>query len=295
MARVQTQLSLRRSVSRVLALERGLSERNAELESANTQLKEWADRTNRDIQLAARIQATYLPREESPNLNGVEFGWRYEPSAELAGDALNMFALGDRHVGFYVFDVSGHGVAASLTAVSAARIMSSPNDPDSILCDRVDGGRPLPPARVLALLNERFVFNADTGQFLTCFYGVLDTTTRELRYASAGHPGPIWVRRDGAALTLETTGAPIGVGEQYDEVTVTLAAGDRLFAYSDGIVESRDPDGEFFGMDRMSALAAGVAALSLRDAVAKVERDLATFRGGKPAGDDISLLALECG
>ncbi|RYG71082.1 serine/threonine-protein phosphatase, partial [bacterium] len=204
------------------------------------------------------------------------------------------FALGDRHVGFYLLDVSGHGVAASLTAVAAARMMSAPGDPDSLLCDRATGA-PLPPARVLGQLNERFTFNGDTGQFLTCFYAVLDTATRVLCYACAGHPGPIWVNGDGVTQSLDATGLPVGIGEeQYEERCVTLAPRDRVYVHSDGIIESRSPDGSFFGLARLASLVADVRAVPLLESVARIERDLAAFRGGKPAGDDVSLLAIEC-
>lgn len=298
MARVQTQLSLRRSVARVLALEKYLSERNVELESANQRLRAAAERTNREMALAARIQATYLPRESAPQVadGRVRCAWRYEPSEHLAGDALNVFSLDDEHVGLYVLDVSGHGVAASLTAVTAARMLSGPGDPDSILCDRSNGRgcEPRPPRVVLEQLNERFAFNADTGQFVTCFYAVLNTTTRVLRYASAGHPGPLWSNADRPARTFESTGLPVGIGDGYEEREVTLAAGDRVFAYSDGIIESRSPGGEFFQIARLADLVDATRSMPLADAVERIEQELAAFRGGKPAGDDVSLLSIEC-
>ena len=297
LARVQTQMSLRQSVRRVLALERYLSDRNAELEAANERLRKAAERTNRELVLAAKIQAAYLPKEAGPRVHHVRFAWRYEPSAELAGDALNVCELDAEHVGFYLLDVSGHGVAASLTAVSAARMLAAPTESDSILVDRLRGSRLRGPADVMAHLNERFAFNADTGQFLTCFYGVLNTATRVLTYASAGHPGPMWVPVDGRPpRMLESTGLPVGIGERYEERVIALAAGDRVYAYSDGVSESRGiADEDLFGTARLATLVDGLRPFELLDSVTRLELAVADFRGGRPAGDDLSVLALECG
>lgn len=293
LARVQTQLALRKSVARVMALERYLSDRNADLERANEQLKKAAEQTDRDMALAARVQATYLPRDPNPRVAGVEFAWKYEPSTQLAGDALNFFAFGESVVGFYVLDVSGHGVAASLTAVAASRMMSEPGDPASILSENGEGIVARTPAEVLRQLNERFAFNADTGQFVTCFYGLFNSRTRELRYASAGHPGPILCAGQ-AQTVLETTGLPIGIGDGYEERSIVLSPGDRLFVYSDGIVESRSPAGEFYSIELFRELAGTMAGRSLAESVAAIDETLCDFRGGCSAGDDLTLLAMQC-
>jgi sigma-B regulation protein RsbU (phosphoserine phosphatase) len=113
LARIQTQLSLKRAVEEVVRLERRLAERNHDLEGANARLAEANRRMERDLRAAAKIQGAFLPRGE-PDLSGARFAWHYRPCDELAGDGLNVFALDDRHAALYVFDVSGHGVASAL-------------------------------------------------------------------------------------------------------------------------------------------------------------------------------------
>ncbi len=152
MARVQTQLLVKRSVQQVLDLERRLLQRNAELERVNTELTAANARINADLVAAAKIQESYLPTK-LPVVPGYTFAWTYEPCEHLAGDFLNVCPLGGDHYGLYVLDVSGHGVAASLLAVAAARALSPAPDPDSILISSITaaahpgrrGGRPAEP------------------------------------------------------------------------------------------------------------------------------------------------------
>jgi response regulator RpfG family c-di-GMP phosphodiesterase len=88
LARVQTQLALKRSVERIVRLEQSLAQRNAELEEANRCMK-------RDLETAAKVQAALLPREV-PAMAGADFAWQFKPCTELAGDLLNIVPLGER-------------------------------------------------------------------------------------------------------------------------------------------------------------------------------------------------------
>ncbi len=126
-ARVETHLKLRR-------LQVELEEANARLEKAN-------GRMSRDLEAAARIQKTFLPRA-APGVPGAEFAWGYRPCDELAGDGLNIIPLGGGKVGLYVLDVSGHGVSAALLSVTLSRLLSPPSEPSSILIRHRDDPDP---------------------------------------------------------------------------------------------------------------------------------------------------------
>ena len=99
MARVETQLSLRNSVRQIIKLERRLSERNIALEGANQHLQEAAERARRELEMAAKVQSSLLPKV-APSFNGVQFAWAFQPCNELAGDALNVGQVGPNHVSF---------------------------------------------------------------------------------------------------------------------------------------------------------------------------------------------------
>ena len=238
-ARVETHLKLRRL--------------QLELQAANVGLAKANGRMSRDLKAAAKIQESFLPRGV-PRAPGAEFAWLYLPCDELAGDGLNVIPLGDGRVGLYVLDVSGHGVAAALLSVALSRRLSPPSDPSSILIRGGDGGGrndPAPPVEVAARLNQLFPFDPATEQFATLVYGVLDAATGEFRYVSAGHPGPVHLPAGAEPVLLQSHGFPIGLAaDDYEERSVCLGSGDRLYLYSDGVPEAMDPAGRPFGSVR---------------------------------------------
>jgi sigma-B regulation protein RsbU (phosphoserine phosphatase) len=281
-ARVETHLKLRR-------LQTELEEANRRLEAAN-------GRMSRDLRAAGKIQATFLPRE-APPVPGLDFAWAYRPCDELAGDGLNVVPLGGSRVGLYVLDVSGHGVAPALLSVTLGRLLSPPSDPSSILVREKDGrGRVdvTPPAEVAARLNRLFPFDPATEQFATLVYGVLDAATGEFRYVTAGHPGPVHLAAGAAPVALASPGFPIGLADDaHAERTVRLAAGDRLYLYSDGIPEAMSPAGEPYGHARLMATVERGRSVPLASAVAALQAEVEHWC--RPAGprDDMSIVAAE--
>ena len=295
LARVQTHLTMKRSVEQIIELEQRLNERNLQLEDANHQLRDAATRAQHELNAAAKIQETFLP-QSLPLYDGVQFAWTFKPCQELAGDSLNVCPLDDEHVGLYVLDVTGHGVAASLTAVSANRALSPASDPQSMLVQRTLGSRavqPVPPSEVAERLTRKFAWNDATAQFLTCFYAVLNAKTRTLTYTSAGHPGAVRVAADGATTLLDGTGLPIGLGEHYEQHSVELIPGDRVYLYSDGVTETMNPTLTLFGNDNLYQALATARPQTLQDSIAALVQTIDTWRGDTPARDDVSILALE--
>lgn len=296
LARVQTQVLMRQAVARALDLDRRLRDRNIELESANAQLLRAAERATAELRAAAEVQAAFLPKFPPP-VAGVRCAWAFEPCQELAGDSLNAIALDDHHVGLYVLDVSGHGVAASLLAVAATRLLSTIGNTDSLLLDPApDGGLPQPadPAKVAAQLNERLPWNDATRQFLTLYYATLDAKNGLFTYTSAGHPPAVRVPAQGTPHLLEGSGLPIGLAtEPYDRQQIQLNPGDRVYLYTDGITEAMNADRDLFGDERlMNALHEG-SSLDLKHSINLVMQRIHEWRGIAPNRDDATVLAVE--
>ena len=281
-ARVETHLKVRR-------LQIELEETNARLAKAN-------GRMSSDLKAAAKIQATFLPRE-TPRVPGADFAWIYRPCDELAGDGLNVIPLGDGNVGLYVLDVSGHGVASALLSVTMSRLLSPPPMPSSILIRGGDGEDRFavtPPAEVADRLNRLFPFDSATEQFATIVYGILNTATGEFRYVSAGHPGPVHLPSGANPVLLASPGSPIGLADDaYEERSVRLGVGDRLFVYSDGVPEAMSPDDEQFGDARILKSIGQGRTKPLPDSVATLLADVARWHGSAKPQDDISILAVE--
>jgi phosphoserine phosphatase RsbU/P len=296
LARVQTHLTLKHSVEKVLNLERCLSEHNTALEAANGKLTQAAVRTQRDLQAAARIQESFLPKSHL-KAGRLQFDWTFRPCEALAGDSLNICPLDADHLGVYVLDVTGHGVAAALLAVAATRVLSPASDPDSLLVHvNPDTGNrePLPPAQVADRLNRKFAWGSDTEQFVTLFYAVVNIKSGDFRYVSAGHPGAIHLKHSSPAVTLDGSGMPIGIGESYLDQTAHLDPGDRLYLYSDGVTEAMSPQRDLFGKQRLVEVLDRGRTLKLKESIALLMTEINDWCGSTPPSDDISVVGIEC-
>jgi sigma-B regulation protein RsbU (phosphoserine phosphatase) len=278
-ARVRTHLELRR-------LHRELAQVNETLAAANRKMRQ-------DLAAAAKVQQALLP-SCVPALAGWEFAWRYRPCDELAGDSLNVFPLRDGHIGAYVLDVSGHGVAASLLAVSVTQSMVPRDGDDSVVTDPAAGSVG-PPALVASRLNERYPMTAQANRYFTLAYGVLDPATGAFRHVCAGHPGPVLVRHGEAVESLDLPNFPIGMvpGAEYAESVVELRPGDRLYLHSDGLVEEVSPQGEQFGCPRLRAQLRAARDLPLQESVDALIEAVLTWREAGDLSDDVTVLAIE--
>jgi sigma-B regulation protein RsbU (phosphoserine phosphatase) len=288
-ARVRMQLRLKRANDRVRQLERDLAERNRALQASN-------ERMRADLAAAARIQEAMLPTA-LPERPEARFAWLFKPCAELAGDALNVFALDEDRIGFYVLDVVGHGFAAALLSVAVSRVLTPSRDSFLVRPSAEPPGyRILAPREVAEQLNRRFPFDSATEQFFSILYGVLDLRSRELVFVTAGHPGPIHLPHgaDAPRLIASRERAPIGIGDHgYPEHSMLLEPGDRLVIYSDGVPDVHNAAGESFGAARMIDSLAASRDLPLEQSLAALWADVERWCGRTARHDDASLVALE--
>ena len=256
----------------VIAAIRDMTERRSierELRRVNEQLR-------RDVNVAARIQRSLLP-DRSAGIPGFAVEWLFEPCDRLGGDSFNVFEAVDKFVGFYMLDVTGHGIVTALQSVALTRILAStwpqPNDPM--------------PAKLAERLNAEFPINVEAWQYFTFLGGVLDRSAGVLRYVSAGHHGPIHVPAGGAPVALEAAGLPIGMfpDAEYDEFTKPLGRGDRIYLFSDGVTEAMNEAEEDFGIERLVAALRGRGrAAAGRNAAACAPFHRLLVRGRRAAG-----------
>jgi sigma-B regulation protein RsbU (phosphoserine phosphatase) len=253
------------------------------------------ERIRRDIQVAANLQRALLPAN-LPVVSGIRFAWEYRPCTELAGDGLNVFWLDDDHLGLYLLDVCGHGVAAALLSVTLARLLSPLLHQSTLLRvpepDR-KGYRLVPPAEVAVQLNRWMAANPPGDQYFTMIYGILDVHTHRLRYVSAGHPGPILVPAGGQPQHLNVPGFPIGmvIDADYQDRELELHPGDRLFLYSDGITEAGNTAGEPFGPSRLRQVIRDCPSDAVDGATKAILGEVLAWSSNRP-DDDLSILAV---
>jgi len=277
LARVQTQLSLKRA--------------REELKSAHARMKA-------DLEAAARVQQALLPAD-LPAVPGATCTWRYRACDELAGDALNIFRVDERHLCLYVLDVSGHGVPASLLSVSVTRSLTLHADRSSLIRAPREVGvgfRITSPAEVARRLNVIYpMHGGSAGLYFTLCYGIMDLATNRFRFVCAGHPGPVLARSDGTVTLINVPGLPIGMfaDAEYEETAIDLSPGDRLYLYSDGLTEETNPSGDEFGKDRLKAVITQRQKLTLYESVDSLIGHLTAWHGSDRFSDDLSIAAVE--
>ncbi|MGF1579625.1 MAG: SpoIIE family protein phosphatase [Gemmataceae bacterium] len=275
-----------------------LTRSNQELEALNQQLDTANQRMSRDLDAAATVQQSLLPTTGN-QIGQAQFAWKYIPCDELAGDFLNFFPLNDRYVAGYVVDVSGHGVASSLLAVTIGRFLTPQVSSSSLLLRQGDGtdeASVTSPAEVAFELNNRFPMHEQNGLYFTMLYGVLDLETLEFRYVMAGHP-PLVLLRSGGPPELLKEGGSMGIGwvegMEFDEQTVQLSVGDRLLLYSDGVPEAMDENLNQFGDQRMLEIIELGKDQGLEDSISLLLKSVERWCRKNGPKDDVSILGLE--
>jgi anti-sigma regulatory factor (Ser/Thr protein kinase) len=231
---------------------------------------------DREHRSAVALQRSLLP-DRLPDLVGIDSAVRYLPArAEIGGDWYDVIELSAGHVGLAIGDVAGHGLRA-------AALMGQLRT--GLRAYALEGH---PPAEALRRL-DRLLHTISGRGMATAAYAVLDPATGVLRYASAGHPPPVLVRGGREATLLGISAAPpLGTlaFAAYHEVEVTLAPGDTILLYTDGLVERRrEPLTN--GLERLRALAAVPA--SADQLCQRVTERLVPPEGGD---DDIAVVAL---
>ncbi len=255
-------------------------------------------RMERGTRAAAKVQQSFLPTA-LPHSDHATFAYKYEPCDELGGDMLNIIPLDDTHIAIYVLDVNGSGVPASMLATNVSRFIASPTEENSILVDRqTDSGQSkiVAPEDVARKLNQHFSGNLENSQFFTIVYGILNVATREFQYVCAGHPPVIHQTSEGETTLLEGLGLPIGVAPDNDDYTresITLNSGDRIFLYSNGLLNLPKLDGELYGSKRVVKSLITHRGLAIQEAIENVVEEAEAFGEDGTLSDDLTILGIE--
>ena len=239
------------------------------------------ERLRRELELSRLIQTEMLPRG-SLRSGPAEICGLSIPAREVGGDFFNYFVLPDGRLALLVGDVSGKGVSAALLMANIQATLRArlPHETDLAgLADRLD---------------RELDQNTPGGVYLTLFLGILEADGRILRYVNAGHNPQFVLRGSSGIIPLGSTGMPIALyaGHGYTEARVELAAGDLLFFYTDGLVETENEQSEMFGTERLQSILESERAASIGTLLHLVEQRVTAFRGGAEPFDDATLMAL---
>jgi serine phosphatase RsbU (regulator of sigma subunit) len=260
-----------------------LAERTAEINRVNRRLQQAYQQLDQELQLAQRIQASFLP-QSLPQVPHVRFAAHYLLCGRVGGDFYDIFRLDEQHVGFYVADAMGHGVPASLLTIFVKK---------GVKAKEVFGSqyRLVRPDEVLFRLNRDLIEQQlSEHPFITMVYALFNHQDGTMEFARAGHPYPLYVPREGEPELWKVEGLLLGVVDaRFPSRTQTLKPGDKVLFYTDG-VDHAEFDGQPAGVDSLLACARRHRALPVQEFIARLASDLF---GTASQPDDLTLLGLE--
>ncbi len=232
----------------------------------------------RDLQAAKRIQGALLrpvPTEDY----GLEMAARYLSAREVCGDLYEFLRYGPQQLGIALGDVSGKGTAAALYGAVAIGIMRSL------------APQKLQPAEMLKQMNQLVGERRIEGRFMTACFATWQKGRQKLRVANAGQSQPL-LYKEGRCGKIELTGFPMGIFEEvtYDEWGVTLESGNILVFHSDGIAETMNSEGQFFGTTRLMKLIEQQHEASATEIADVILREVDWFTQNAPLADDRTLV-----
>ena len=241
---------------RILRMEQSLRNANAQLKETLDQLCETQAAIDRDMREAQRLQQG-LVRESHGRFGGFDLSLLMRPAGHIGGDLVGFFPINARRVGLFALDVSGHGIASALLSARLAALLSGATDHNIALrITELGLYDARPPLEILRELNALMINELRIDSYFTMVYADLDFLSGDVRLVQAGHPYPVLQRADGRIERIGHGGLPVGVfaNAEYEEVFLTMEAGDRLFIASDGLTETENPRGDTLGDDGLQAI-----------------------------------------
>jgi sigma-B regulation protein RsbU (phosphoserine phosphatase) len=245
------------------------------------------ERLAKELQIARDIQYSILPRQY-PSSPRFEFAGTYQSAKEVGGDYYDFIDFDDEHLAFIIADVSGKSLPGMLVMLLTRDIVKQ----------LTHGIRQ--PADLLCEVNRELFPNIKEGMFVTMLYGLLNKRTGHCVFASAGHNSLVHLEgASGTCRTIKTRGFPLGLvgpavfAGRIESGEIMLAQDDWLVAYTDGINEAKNDQGQQFGMDRFLNLLQGKRHLRPGELVHATLEEHGAFVGSAPQYDDITLVALK--
>jgi len=233
-----------------------------------------------ELRTAYTIQRRLLPNA-LPEIAGYRFAGANRPCKTVSGDYYDVVVRPDGRIYFVIADVSGKGITAALvmSSVATAFAIFTRHDPT--------------PADLLRDINETLAPKTSPSKFVTMVAGVLDPATGTVAFANAGHVAPLVVSKDGVAA-MHSTDIVVGIlpNAQYRNQSLTLAPGDSLVLFTDGVTEAENIAEEQLGLDPVCEILRTMHGSEADAILETIDTHVHEFIGEVPAGDDVTMLAM---
>lgn len=243
------------------------------------------ERIGAELSVASGIQAGMLPKNFSPypDHHGIQLYASMIPAKEVGGDFYDFFWTGKNKLWLVMGDVSGKGVPAAMFMVIAKALI------------RNEATLEYEPSEICERVNDQLCEENEQGLFVTCWLGCVNIATGQMKFANAAHNPPVLYDGDSYKFLEQKSGIMLAAmeGSKYVQHEIQLKKGSRLFIYTDGVTEAQNKDGALFGEQLLLGALAKTAALSSKETVMLVNKEVERFAGGADQADDITVLSFE--
>lgn len=244
------------------------------------------EKVRRSLQRELNDAAKFVRQKLPPRFDNdqLSFDWTFIESNQLGGDMFGLEKLSDTEYLVYLLDVAGHGISASLLAVSVQNTLRQ------MLSETIGS---VSPARILTHLNASFQMVANQNRFFTMWCGMVDLSQQLIYFANAGHPAPVLFDADLNPKRIGNDSMMVGIvpDASYDDQEISYQPGSRLVIFSDGIIEEMDRKGEQYGRERLETSFRRRCSRQ-NCGLGNVVDEVREWNGDQPFADDVSLVEL---
>jgi len=260
-----------------------ISKRSLRLLSLEADRVEKEQRIISELGVATGIQYSVLPHELQDDNKDNVFGLM-DSAKEVGGDLYDYFYIDEVHLALVIADVSGKGIPAALFMMKTEALIKS-----LTISFKSDT------ASIMKRINVALCSNNDESIFVTCWLGIVNLASGELKYTNAGHNKVIIMHEGKPEYTTDKPGVVLGAfeGTNYVENTVRLSQNDKIILYTDGVTEAHNLNNELYGEKRLLKFAQINNGLCPKDFVVKLRKDVEQYSNGAPQFDDITILAFK--
>ena len=252
-------------------------------------LAKYNARLQEELQMARSIQEILIPQDGVQELSGFRVASHCCPEMAVGGDFFDVWEIAPNRLGVFISDVMGHGVSAAFVTVFIKTILAE-------FQQQIEND----PGHLLEILNTRFndLISSRLFMFATAFCGIIDLDKGELVCANAGHSFPFLYNAQEKTyhpVGDKNTGNGLGIWRDsvYEITHYPFDQLSKMFLYTDGVYEAKNPKGEEFTVDRLGQLVSAWKEQSAAELVTSVSEAIDTFTDNCPKDDDLTLVAIE--